>query len=359
MPIRVGPKYGGILPDLSRAFRADGSGGGPAAAPICPIFPKDKALGLKGTYQLYKLFAQGGMSNIYSVVDPQNNWRLLKVIMDFSALSPTDQAELKQRFNREIDILNRIGQTQYPQCPKGQLGHPNIVRLIDRDPLSQPRYFIMECIFGGSLAALIESGQRVPCLDAVKIISKTLNGLIGFGQAVSAGKGASDYAHRDLKPDNILWEKVTVDGKEEYMVKVVDFGIARTPESELTVTGQTLGTPEYSAPELLPNNPKAASQCTDNYALGVILYELLTGKVAFNFRNAQGGMNAEIVSAFLANPMEAILDFRLRLQEEEAIPQEVRDLVFKAMDPEPQARFQAFVEFKRSSDSLLSRFINT
>jgi serine/threonine protein kinase len=139
----------------------------------------------------------------------------------------------------------------------------------------------------------------------------------------------------------------------------VDFGIARTPESDLTVTGQTLGTPEYSPPELLPNNPKAASQCTDNYALGVILYELLTGKVAFNFRNAQGGMNAEIVSAFLANPMEAILDFRLRLQEEEAIPQEVRDLVFKAMDPEPQARFQTFVEFKRSSDSLISRFINT
>lgn len=172
-------------------------------------------------------------------------------------LLPAEMSEnprLVARFERELEILKK-------------LKHPNIVPCYGGGKLGAQRFFAMELIEGGSLSAEIKKrGGRLPWEDAVR-----------YGQQICAAlEHAHEHAiiHRDLKPSNLL---MTKDGK----LKLADFGIARDIDaSGLTATGRTVGTFAYMAPEQIRGKP-AATHKADLYALGCVLFELLTGKPPF------------------------------------------------------------------------------
>jgi serine/threonine-protein kinase len=163
-----------------------------------------------------------------------------------------DDDEFRERFLREAEI----------GCT---LHHPNIVSILERGHVDTVPYFTMELLPGQTLRACLRERGALPVREACRIASQVAEAL--------------DYAHlkgvvhRDLKPSNVM---VLPDGA----VRVMDYGIARAQRFEgITATGAFLGTPDYVAPETAEGNLTDAR--SDLYSLGVIFYEMLTGKKPF------------------------------------------------------------------------------
>ena len=205
-----------------------------------------------GAYTLESLLGQGGMGSVWlgRRTDGRFEGQVALKFLSVALLDPVGQA----RFRREGSALAR-------------LAHPNIARLIDAgvSDAGQP-YLVLEYVDGKRLDAYCDEG-RLPATDRIRL----------FGQVLAAVQHAHAnlIVHRDLKPSNIL---VTADGT----VKLLDFGIAKLLDSEaaerteLTTTGAGAFTPEYAAPEQVRGEP--VSVATDVYSLGVLLYQLLSGR---------------------------------------------------------------------------------
>jgi serine/threonine-protein kinase len=166
---------------------------------------------------------------------------------------PGGKSKLRDRFEREAKIIE-------------QFRHPGIVRYIARGRFQGTSYFAMEYVEGETLEQVIQDRGALPWREVVEL---------GI-QICDALQYAHDrgIVHRDLKPSNLM---VTTDGK----VKLTDFGIAKDLDATaLTATGRTLGTAAYMAPEQIRGNP-AISHKTDLYPLGIVLYQLVTGKMPF------------------------------------------------------------------------------
>ncbi len=148
------------------------------------------------------------------------------------------------------------------------LRHPNIVQVHDVGDLDGQPFFTMEYVDGGSLAQKL-GGRPLPAREAAKLI-------MALARAIEAAHSAG-IVHRDLKPGNIL---LSIDGTP----KVADFGLARRNEGDaaLTLSSARMGTPSYMAPEQALGKPDAFAPAVDVYALGAILYELLTGRPPFS-----------------------------------------------------------------------------
>jgi serine/threonine protein kinase len=164
-----------------------------------------------------------------------------------------DDSQFRERFLREAEI----GRT---------LNHPNIVRILERGDVGRVPYFTMELLPGETLQELIAREGAVTPRRAVAIAVQVAEAL-DFAHS----KGV---VHRDLKPSNVM---LLPDGT----VKVMDFGIARARRFEgMTATAAFLGTPNYVAPEMIDG--RGTEPRSDLYALGLILYELLTGRTPFS-----------------------------------------------------------------------------
>lgn len=165
----------------------------------------------------------------------------------------------QQRFQREIDILR-------------QLDHPHIVRLYDSGTDSNRSWYAMELVEGPSYERLLEQRRRIPWPEVLELA----------WQIAPALKHAHDrgVVHRDLKPSNLLrGEAAGTEGPGP--IKLTDFGIAALFASpHLTVTGGVIGTPEYLSPEQATGKP--VTRRSDLYALGVVLYTLVTGRTPFS-----------------------------------------------------------------------------
>jgi serine/threonine protein kinase len=205
-----------------------------------------------GRYRIERLLGAGGMGAVYRAFDLKLQRRLALKVPHFD---PHSHPDLLKRFQREARIA-------------ASFNHPNLCPIFDFDQWNHLYYLTMPFIEGRPLAALLEAG-RLPQRQAA-IITRTV--ALALAEAHRLG-----VVHRDLKPANIM---VSPQGK----LIVMDFGIARSltaADSLQTRTGAVLGTPAYMAPEQVQGIVSAIGAATDIYSLGVIFYQLLTGRQPF------------------------------------------------------------------------------
>nr|MDQ6910284.1 serine/threonine protein kinase [Actinomycetota bacterium] len=204
-------------------------------------------------YEVGELLGRGGMAEVFAGVDNRLGREVaVKLLRPEISARP----DLRTRFEAEARAA-------------ASLSNPNAVAVFDTGEENGVPYIVMERLPGETLADRIAAGPLDP-VDVKRIACEVL-GALGAAHAVG-------LAHRDVKPGNIL---IAADGR----AKVADFGIAKSVEAEegapdLTGTGQLLGTPAYLAPERLNGAPATAQ--SDIYALGVVLYEALTGAKPFD-----------------------------------------------------------------------------
>jgi serine/threonine protein kinase/HAMP domain-containing protein len=206
-----------------------------------------------GRYEIQEHIGEGGMAHVYRAFDPEINRAVaLKLLKD----EHCQDAERKSRFVKEGKAA-------------GALTHPNIVTIYDVGQLNDAPYIMMELLEGKTLGDLLQEGTRFSVKNTLKIAMQLAKAL---GYAHSKG-----VVHRDMKPDNII---LSSDGQS---AKVADFGIARVEENsdkESTQVGMLLGTPRYMSPEQA-SGAKVDGR-SDLFAVGVVLYEMITGKKAFD-----------------------------------------------------------------------------
>ncbi len=209
-----------------------------------------------GRYRIGEQIGEGGMGVVYKALHVTLNKTLaLKVLRGEMAKDP----EVVQRFIQEAQAATSIG-------------HENIIDISDFGRLPDGTvYFVMEYLSGSPLNQLIKRGGSIPVSDAVTIVRQ-------IGSALGAAH-LRGIVHRDLKPDNVY---LVTRGEQSTYVKVLDFGIAKVggASNKLTRTGMVFGTPHYMSPEQAAGQSVDAR--TDIYALGVIMYEMFTGRVPFD-----------------------------------------------------------------------------
>jgi beta-lactam-binding protein with PASTA domain/tRNA A-37 threonylcarbamoyl transferase component Bud32 len=206
-----------------------------------------------GRYRILDRIGSGGMADVFSAMDLQLGRKVaLKVLYQRFA----EDREFVERFRREASSA-------------AGLQHQNVVSVYDRGAWNGTYYIAMEYLEGHSLKALIE---RDAPLDPRRAIDLTLQILRAARFAHRRG-----IIHRDLKPQNVIVD-------DEDRLKVTDFGIARAGASDMTQTGSIMGTAQYLSPEQAQGH--AVSAQSDLYSIGIILYELLTGRVPFEGESA-------------------------------------------------------------------------
>jgi serine/threonine protein kinase len=216
-----------------------------------------------GRYRVLELIGEGGMGKVYLAQHIEIGKRVaLKVLHPSYSRMP----DLVERFRREARAASKIG-------------HPNIVDVTDSGTTADGSvYFVMEYLEGVELGSVIEREGALEVARALRIAGQIC-------RALSAAH-REGIIHRDLKPENVYL--ITREGTAD-VVKVLDFGIAKTTEAEaarerrLTSPGMAMGTPEYMSPEQAAGRP-ADSRC-DIYAVGAILYEMVTGVPPYSGEN--------------------------------------------------------------------------
>jgi putative two-component system response regulator len=201
-----------------------------------------------GTYRIIEQIGRGGMATVYKAHHPGlDRYVAIKVLPDFFA----EEAEYRDRFQQEARSIAR-------------LKHPNILNVFDFGQERGITYLVLELVGGGTLADRLGSQMD---LQEVVAFMRPLAGALDHAHS-------QGVLHRDIKPSNILLHK---DGTPV----LADFGLARmaAPVRKLTASGIVMGTPEYMSPEQAVGGP--IGPATDIYSLGIVAYEMLTGRVPF------------------------------------------------------------------------------
>jgi serine/threonine-protein kinase len=253
-----------------------------------------------GRYRIVRKLGSGGMANVYLAEDEELGRRVaIKILNDRYA---NDDAFI-ERFRREAKSA-------------ASLSHPNIVSIYDRGEAEGTYYIAMEVIEGRSLKELILTRGPLSIVEAVHYARQILQAL-RFAHR-------HGIIHRDIKPHNNLIG--------EQGLKVTDFGIARYGPSQMTEAGSIMGTAQYLSPEQARGAPVTAS--SDLYSVGIVLYEMLTGRVPFT-----GDSAIEIAMKHLNDWPKP--PSKLRPE----IPEEIDHIVLRALAKAPEDRYQSAEEF--------------
>ncbi|HET6267688.1 MAG TPA: serine/threonine-protein kinase [Acidobacteriota bacterium] len=274
------------------------------------------AAALEGRYQVLSELGRGGMGIVYQAYDKQ-----LKEQVAIKLLSPllSTDPEALERLTREVSMARRVT-------------HPNVIRIHDLSEVNGLHYVSMEYFGGVNLKDHLKRSGPLSLLNAYQIFSQICDGLEA---AHSQG-----VIHRDLKAQNIM---IGQSGQ----VKIIDFGLARSVHMEgMTATGLIMGTPEYMAPEQVSGKP--VDERADIYALGVILYEMLTGRVPFT-----GDSPIAVGFQQLKDPPPPPRSLN------QQIPEEVERIILKALEKEPIRRYRNADEMRRELAAALPGFALT
>lgn len=260
---------------------------------------------LGGRYRLDRELARGGMATVWIAEDPLLSRRVaVKLLHPQLAV---DDA-LRTRFRNEA-------------IAAAKLTHPGIVATYDTGDDDGLAYIVMELVEGKTLRRIIDQNGKLPVDEAVDISSQVADAL---EHAHRQG-----LVHRDIKPANVL---VQADGR----VKVTDFGIAKAAGGDdLTRTGTVVGTARYLAPEQVNDSP--VDRRADVYALGLVLYEMLTGKPPFG-----GDNDMATAVARLTNAPEPVRAARPE------VPRPLEDIVARSLARDPQYRYQSAQALKEA-----------
>ncbi|MCP5149339.1 MAG: CHASE2 domain-containing protein [Chromatiales bacterium] len=207
-----------------------------------------------GRYQVEKELGKGAMGVVYLGRDPKINRTVAIKTMALSQEFEADELDdVKERFFREAETA-------------GRLNHPNIVTIFDAGEEHDLAYIAMEFLKGKDLTPYTKGANLLPLGKVLEIVIKS-------AEALDYAHG-ENVVHRDIKPANIMYEPDTGS------VKLTDFGIARITDSSKTKTGMVLGTPSYMSPEQLAG--KKVDGRSDLFSLGVMLFQLVTGRLPFS-----------------------------------------------------------------------------
>ena len=254
---------------------------------------------LSGRYLLGAVIGDGAAARVHAATDVRSGAALAIKLSPLPAgLSLAQRADWLARMQREVNVARRVA-------------HPGIVALFDAGMDDQHAWLAMEQVRGLDLSRYTQRSRQLPeplVLDIGARIAQAL-----------AHAHRNGVVHRDLKPANVLLDLAGG------VVKLADFGVARETDHDITRTGVTLGTPAYMAPELLSG--AAATAASDAYALGVVLFELLTGA-----RPHQAETLGELLRSMASHPAASLAQARPDL------PTSVANLVDRLLRADPMQR---------------------
>lgn len=263
---------------------------------------------LAGRYEILQLLGEGGMGAVYKAQDRELDRPVaLKLIRPELAAS----AAMLARFKQEL-LLSR------------QVTHKNVIRIYDLGDADGAKFITMEYVDGRDLRSLIQEKKKFSPEEAIEVMQQVC-------QALEAAHSVG-VIHRDLKPQNIMQEST---GR----ILVMDFGLARTMEGDgMTQVGALVGTMEYMSPEQALG--KQLDQRSDLFTAGLILYELLTGKMPFHAESA------------LASLIKRTQERAIPVSDlDRTIPGALSGVVSKCLETDPNLRYQSATEMLRDLDS--------
>src|SRR5882724_5935535 len=252
-------------------------------------------------YEILQILGEGGMGAVYKAKDRElDRLVALKVIRQELAGNP----DILQRFKQEIFLASKVTDR-------------NIIRIYDLGDADGVKFITMEYVEGEDLGTLLRREGKLPVKDAIAVMRQILSGL-----QCAHREG---IVHRDLKPGNIMRDS-------QGRVVVMDFGLARTVGGGgMTQTGLMIGTLEYMSPEQA--QAKDLDARSDIFAVGLIFYEVLTGKMPYKAESAVASLLKRTQER--ANPISNL---------DGTVPRALSDLVSKCLERDPKSRYQSSAE---------------
>jgi serine/threonine protein kinase/TolB-like protein/Flp pilus assembly protein TadD len=268
--------------------------------------PDDPSGRTAGSYRLLSRIGSGAMGDVYLAHDDKLDRR---VAVKLIARALADDSDRLRRFRQEARAAS-------------SLNHPHIVVVHDFGELDGRPFIVTELVEGTTLRERLKHGP-LPIAEAVEIGLQLTSAL--------AAAHARDLVHRDIKPENVMVRP------DDY-VKVLDFGLAKLARVDadatgITQPGQTAGTPSYMSPEQARAEPVDAR--TDVFSVGAILYEMVTGRMAFS-----GGSHAVIFARILGDTPAAPAELN------PAVPAELERIIAKALEKDRELRYQSAADLR-------------
>ena len=272
-----------------------------------------------GRYRITEMMAAGSMGSVYKA-ERVPVGKLVAV--KFLHASYANDSEFQARFDRETRVMSK-------------LNHPNCVSVLDFGVWEGEPYLVMDFVDGVTLRSVIDKGPLEPP-KAMSIARQILSGL--------AHAHKQEVFHRDVKPANIMISEEIGHGQR---VRILDFGLARLQGNvgrDATQTNMVVGTPNYMAPEQTVPGGSVDGR-TDLYAVGVVLYEMITGHRPFQAEDTLqllGMHRAAPIPRIAANAPPGV-----------ELPKGTQELIDRAMAKSPEQRYQTAIEFAEAIDEVL------
>ena len=283
-----------------------------------------------GRYEFLVPIAEGGMASVWAARLKGSRGFSKTVAVKTMLPSVSDDPQFEQMFLDEAQIASRIR-------------HPNVVEILDLGEQDEVLYLVMEWVDGEPLSSLRRAAAKsggIPRSIALRVVADASSGLHAAHEMKDDAGQPVGLVHRDISPQNIL---ITFGGD----VKIVDFGVAKAAgrSTGQTIAGQVKGKPPYMSPEQALG--EAVDRRTDIFALGIILYQLTTGKHPFRGESDLVTLQNIVSDKPIVSPRALDRQY----------PRELEQVVMKALDRKRERRYQTCAEFEAAIEDVFAKAV--